>query len=245
MLWISLFFSAYAQSSQSLVYDLSFKGQPVGVREISIRYLPASKNMPYGSRILESWTELDIVVAGKKIKYRQRATGHFSDKKSRFVSSVTLDEQTFELQGKQQENGSWVIHEMMETGVQSKEYRSYELDDISLALFDPGQASSWIAEERSKIYHIEMGEVWTGEWIALPEVQVQTASSQVTGRQLRFHCADGDVDVAWSDTGIVIDWTLKIMGLELDADIRNIPALPQFGNIETFESFQGVKEEEL
>ncbi len=234
-----------AQSSQSLVYDLSFKGQPVGIREINIQYLPASKNMPYGSRILESWTEVEVIVAGKKIAYKQRATGHFSERKSRFVSSVTVDNAQFELQGKQTENGNWTIHEMTPNGSKSKEYRHSELNDISLALFDPGQSESWLNGENLKIYHTEMGEVWKGEWIALPNVEIKTTNAEVVGRQLRFHCPEGDVDLAWSDTGILIDWTLRIMGLELDADIRNIPALPQFGNIEKFDSFQGVKEEEL
>jgi len=245
MVWFSLIYSTLAQSTQSLVYDLSFKGQPVGIREINIQYLPASKNMPYGSRILESWTEVEVIVAGKKIEYKQRATGHFSERKSRFVSSVTVDGDQFELQGKQNENGKWLIHEMRSNGAKSTEYLSSDLNDISLALFDPGQSESWLNGEKLKIYHIEMGEVWKGEWIALPNVEVKTTNAKVTGHQLRFHCTEGDVDVAWSDTGILIDWTLRIMGLELDADIRNIPALPQFGNIETFDSFQGVKEEEL
>ena len=245
MFWFSLFLSASAQNAQSLVYDLSFKGQPVGIREITIRYLPASSNMPYGSRILESWTELNITIAGKEITYQQRATGHFSDRKSRFVSSVSVNGQNFELQGKQSESGAWTIHEMTDSGLSTTEYKPYELNDVSLALFDPGQAASWMDGSMSKIYHMEMGEIWTGEWISLPDVQVQMASSQVTGKQLRFHCTEGDVDAAWSDTGIVIDGTLRIMGLELDADIRNIPALPQFGNIDNVDSFQGVKEEEL
>ena len=245
MLWCSIFLSAHAQSSQSLVYDLSFKGQPVGVREIEIRYLPASKHMPYGSRILQSWTEIETVVAGQKIQYRQRSTGHFSDRKSRFVSSVEVNGQAFEFQGKRAENGTWTIHEVTASGVTNQEYSVNELNDISLALFDPGQSAGWMTGTKQNIYHLEMGEIWTGEWISLPDVRVATPSENVTGSQFRFHSSDGDVDVAWSDTGIVIDWQLKVLGLELEADIRTIPELPQFGNIEVFDSFQGVEEEEL
>ena len=245
MLWCSIFLSAHAQSSQSLVYDLSFKGQPVGVREIEIKYLPASKYVPYGSRILQSWTEVETSSAGQKIQYRQRATGHFSDRKSRFVSSVEVNGKSFEFQGKQSEDGTWIIHEVTAAGVTNQEYSVRELNDISLALFDPGQSAGWMTGEKQKIYHLEMGEVWTGEWIALPDVEVRTSSEQVRGTQFRFHSPEGDVDAAWSDTGIVIDWQLRILGLELDADIRNIPELPQFGNIEVFDSFQGVEEEEL
>jgi hypothetical protein len=245
MLLYSFIFSSWAQSSQSLVYDLSYKGQPVGVREINIQYLPASKNMPYGSRILESWTEVEVTVAGKKIQYKQRATGHFSERKSRFVSSVTMGGEKFELQGNQNENGQWTIHEMTPTGSKTIEYNHTELQDISLALFDPGQSERWLKGENIRVYHIEMGDIWKGEWIALPNIEVKTNNANVIGRQLRYHCNDGDVDLAWSDTGLLIDWTLRIMGFELAADIRNVPDLPQFGNIEMFDSFQGVNEEEL
>ena len=245
MLLFAFSLSAFAQSSQSLVYDLSFNGQPVGIREINIQYLPASQNVPYGSRVLESWTEVETTVAGKKIVYKQRATGHFSDRKSRFVSSVTVNDQTFEIQGKHTQGEGWIIHEISEDGVNQKKYKTYEVHDVSLALFDPGQAESWQDGSITKVYHMEMGEIWMGEWIPLPDVQVSTPKEQVMGKQFRFHSAEGDVDAAWSETGIVIDWTLQVLGLELEADIRNVPELPQFGNIEQFESFQGVKEEEL
>ena len=245
MLLLYLVYSAFAQSSQSLVYDLTYKGQPVGIREITIQYLPATENSPHGSRMLESWTEFEAVVAGKKIVYKQRATGHFSDRKSRFVSAVTVNDQHFELQGKQERGEGWTIHEINSKGVTSTEYKAYEVNDISLALFDPGQSESWQDKSLTKIYHVEMGEVWMGEWIELQDVQVTTIKETVTGKQLRYHSPDGELDAAWSDTGIVIDWTLRVLGVELEADIRNIPELPQFGNIEQFESFQGVKEEEL
>ena len=65
-----------AESSQQLVYDLSIRGKLVGRRDVKITYIPASESKPLGSRRLESYTEIDHVIAGKSIKYRQRATAH-------------------------------------------------------------------------------------------------------------------------------------------------------------------------
>ena len=75
-------------NEQSLVYDLTMNGQIVGQRRIRIQYLPATSKLPYGSRIVESWTSLDydVPVTGKEISYTQRATGHFSARGSKFVS---------------------------------------------------------------------------------------------------------------------------------------------------------------
>mgnify|MGYP001252254242 CR=1 FL=1 len=241
----SMILSSWAESAQSLVYDLSLLGKPVGVREITIQYLPASSTMPYGSRLIESWTDIEVVVAGKRIEYQQRATGHFSEYKSRFVSSVSLNGQVLEFQGKQLPSRDWIIYEMTKNGKEKKEFKSYQLDTVSLALFDPGQAENWQGGRFSKIYHLEMGNVWSGQWENIDESTITVGSQSVIGRQVRYNSPEGAASLAWSDTGLLIDWQLDILGITLDADIRSLPELPQFGNIEVEESFSGVEEEEL
>jgi hypothetical protein len=62
---------------------------------------------------------------------------------------------------------------------------------------------------------------------------------------VRYNSPEGAVNIAWSDTGLLIDWQLEVLGMTLDADIRSLPDLPQFGNIQVEESFSGVQEEEL
>lgn len=241
----SIILNSWAESSQSLVYDLSLQGKPVGTREVTIQYLPASETMPYGSRLIESFTELEIQVGAKKITYQQRATGHFSEYKSRFVSSVSVNDQVFEFQGKQLPSRDWVIYEMTEKGKEKKVFKSYQLDTVSLALFDPGQAQNWQGGRFSKIYHLEMGEVWSGQWENIDESTITVGSQSVIGRQVRYGTPEGSANIAWSDTGLLIDWQLEVMGITLDADIRSLPDLPQFGNIQVEESFKGVEEEEL
>lgn len=241
----SIILNSWAESSQSLVYDLSLQGKPVGTREITIQYLPATDTMPYGSRLVESFTELEVDVAGKKIVYQQRATGHFSDYKSRFVSSVSVNDKIFEFQGKQLPSRDWIIYEMTEAGKEKTVYKSYQLDTVSLALFDPGQAQNWQGGRFSKIYHIEMGDVWSGKWENIDESTISIGTQSIVGRKVRYETPSGAANISWSDTGLLIDWELEILGVRLDADIRSLPDLPQFGNIQVEESFKGVEEEKL
>ena len=120
MLW--LFGVSLASAvEQSLVYDLTLSGEPVGHRTVTISYIPPS-GPDSGSRDIESLTEIDMTIAGKNISYQQHATAQFSDTKTRFVSIVSINDKRFELQGKNRSNQSWVIHEILPSGVLKKEY---------------------------------------------------------------------------------------------------------------------------
>ena len=48
-----------------------------------------------------------------------------------------MNGENFELQGKNRSNQSWVIHEVLPSGVLKQEYSAYDVQAISLALFDP------------------------------------------------------------------------------------------------------------
>jgi hypothetical protein len=242
MLW--LFGASLAHAvEQSLVYDLTLLGEPVGHRTVKITYIPPSGS-DSGSRDVESLTEIDMTVAGKKISYQQHATARFSDTKTRFVSIVSINDKRFELQGKNLSNQSWIIHEIVPSGVLKKEYSAYDVEAISLALFDPGQSHKW-TEGHQSIYHVEMGDVWSGEWHSAKESSISNNGVSVFGREIRYHSEQGDVEAAWSSEGILIDWNVKLMGVTLDATLRNIPEMPDFGEVNLQNSFKGVQEESL
>ena len=243
-MWMCLLGMAFAENpKQFLVYDLTLAGEPVGQRTMTISYTAPQGNI-VGSRQIESMTEIEMVVAGKKISYQQHATATFTDSKTRFVSIVSVNDKRFELQGKNLSNQSWVIHEIMPSGVLKKELGADEVQAISLALFDPGQAHRW-KEGRQSFYHLEMGDVWSGEWHSSNETSISNNGQSIFGREIRYHANEGDLEMAWSTEGILIDWQVQVMGLTLDANLRNIPAMPDFGEINLQQSFSGVQEEKL
>ena len=242
LMWILASSVAHAVE-QSLVYDLTLAGTPVGSRTVKIKYVAPTERQT-SARQIESFTEVETTIAGKRMEYQQHATATFTDYKTHFVSVVSLNGKNFELQGKSRSNQSWVIHEVLPSGVLKQEYSSDEVEGISLALFDPGQAHRW-AEGPQTFYQIETGDVWSGEWHSEKETSISNNGDIIYGREARYHSSKGDVVAGWSSEGIMLNWQLKIMGVTLDATLRNLPANPDFGDVNVQKSFQGVEEESL
>ena len=242
LIWILASSVAHAVE-QSLVYDLTLAGTPVGSRTVKIKYVAPTERQT-SARQIESFTEVETTIAGKRMEYQQHATATFTDYKTHFVSVVSLNGKNFELQGKSRSNQSWVIHEVLPSGVLKQEYSSDEVEGISLALFDPGQAHRW-AEGPQTFYQIETGDVWSGEWHSEKETSISNNGETIYGREARYHSSKGDVVAGWSSEGIMLNWQLKIMGVTLDATLRNLPADPDFGDVNVQKSFQGVEEESL
>jgi hypothetical protein len=236
---------------QRLVFDLSINGTPVGSREITINYLPISDSASgfsranLGSRLLESRTEVDAVVAGKEIRFREHSTAQFSGVNSRFVSSISFGDDVAELQGRRLKDGSWMVYDVQASEVLRRDYRRSEMDFFSLALFDPGQAHEWKREEPLKIMLIETGLIWGGSWAPLGSETLRSPSGKISGDRMEFQSGSNSMDALWSPDGLLVDWSVTVSGVRIDANIRSIPETPQFGEIESIQSFSGVSEEEL
>ena len=239
---------ANPEPTQTLFYDLSIKGLTVGHREVKITYIPASDTSPLGSRRIESYTELKTSIHGQDVEYIQRATTQLSEQSSKtFVSSISLNENLTELQGRQKRDGSWIVHQITPAGVVKKNYSRSGLHAFSLELFDPGQHSRWEKGDRLRLFPIELGEldIWEGVWTSDGSHQLTNSYESISGSQLTIDMDSGAFEALWSHHGVLIDWSLRIGGIRIDADIRNIPKAPEFGEITPVKSFGGVKEEEL
>lgn len=233
-----------ADSHQTLVYDLLLSGEPVGHRTVTITYQSPSGNESTGRRKIDSMTVVNFEKLGQSISYQQNVTGRFSSNGTQFVSIVQLNDERFELQGKQRSNRTWVINEILPSGVLKHVFSPADIQDISLALFDPRQSDQWRAGTQS-IYEVEMGTIWSGEWTELGEQSIQNNDTSVYGRTVRYQSDQGEMTGTWSNEGLLIDWDLSIMGVTLDAKLRNIPENPSFGEIQVDNSFSGVEEEDL
>lgn len=63
---------AHAAETLSMRYLLAVDGAVVGHRDLQLRYLSG----PDGEiRLLQSWTQLDVLIAGQPFAYRQRLSG--------------------------------------------------------------------------------------------------------------------------------------------------------------------------
>lgn len=244
MLLLLLNLAEASESHQILIYDLLLSGEPVGHRTVDITYQYPVEGELTGSRKIDSMTVINFEKMGQSISYQQNVTGRFSSNGTQFVSIVQLNDERFELQGKQRSNRTWVINEILPSGVLKHVFSPADIQDISLALFDPKQSDLWRSGPQS-IYEVEMGTIWSGDWTELGEQSIQNNDKSVYGRTLRYHSDQGEMTGTWSNEGLLIDWELSIMGITLDAKLRNIPDNPNFGEIQVDNSFSGVEEEEL
>ena len=119
------------------------------------------------------------------------------------------------------------------------------MDFFSLALFDPGQSHEWMKEEPLKIMLVETGHIWGGTWSPAGSEVISSATGQVSGERMEFQSGSNSMDALWSPDGLVVDWSVTVSGVRIDAAIRSIPETPHFGEIESVQSFSGVSEEEL
>ena len=123
-----------------------------------IRYTPPSEFQPQGGRTIESWTEIDVTIAGQPQKYRNRVTAQISPSSYQFVSAIGLNDDLLEVQGRKLSSGRWLVSEISSEGLQKSEYRPSELHNISVAFFDPEQLGSWWTGREQGILYTEAGE---------------------------------------------------------------------------------------
>ncbi|MEC7985767.1 MAG: hypothetical protein VX278_11435 [Myxococcota bacterium] len=237
---------AWAESSQNLTYDLSVNGVAVGERRVDVTYLPSSKSNPLGMRRVELWTTANMNIQGQEVSYTQRGTAQFSDQRASFVISTKINEQITEIQGKKAKNGNWIVHQISNTALKKTEYRRGEVSAISLELFDPGQVDFWQPQDSYQLLVLEgldpfiIQGVWSEE-----KGNLSAEIQSLAAKQLQGKSKEGVLNAVWSDAGMLIDWDVAIMGVELNANIRSVPPAPNFGEIVSPQKLTGIEEQEL
>ena len=249
MIYILLSSVLYAQddSTQNLVYDLSINGVTVGQRKVDITYIPSSKSNPLGMRRIELWTTAKLTIQGQEFAYTQRGMAQLSEQKVNFVISTQLNDQITEVQGKRSKEGNWLVHQISAKNLKKTEYRRAQVSAISLELFDPARSELWQSQESYQILVIEALEpfIMQGSWEKAETKVVNTEIRSLAAKKLKGKSKDGILNAVWSDDGMLIDWDIAIMGIELHADIRSAPQSPNFGDIISPQKLADIEEKEL
>jgi hypothetical protein len=231
--------------TQNISYSVHLNGEKIGVREVTIRYLPASEFQPQGGRVIESWTDLNVVIAGKSQSYRNRVTAQISPSSYQFVSSIGLNGDLLEVQGRRLSSGRWLVNEISTKGKSTSEYRSSEVHNISVALFDPEQTDDWQPNRSQGIFYTEAGDRWVGEWSEGSAIVFQRNGTEISATEHIFQSDKGKLTAVWDDNGLLLSWGAVILGVEVKGEIDTLPEAPDFGNIEVLPTFGTVQEKEL
>lgn len=231
--------------TQNITYNVHLNNEKIGVREVTIRYIPASEFQPQGARIIESWTDLSVVIAGKPQNYRNRVTAQISPSSYQFVSSIGLNDDLLEVQGRRLSSGRWLVNEISQNGKSTSEYRSSEIHNLSLALFDPEQSDEWQPNRSQGIFYTEAGDRWVGTWSEGSEVVFSRNGTEILAKKHFFQSDKGTLTAVWDENGLLLSWGAVILGLEVKGEIDSLPQAPDFGNIDVLPTFGTVQEKEL
>lgn len=250
LLWalqLAIATASAADAEQTLVFDLIMDGAVVGRREVTVRYIPPE--VPSGGevRVLETWTELNAQVRGWSFALENRSTGFANDTRSTFTSSMSVNGKVSEIQGKRLRDGRWQVNALYPDGAQQWELRRTEVDLSSLDLLDPKRPEIFKAGSRAKVLSAETGRVLTGLIEDLGEDTLTVNDQEVVVHRWAWTPPEARFELAWSEDGLLVDWSATFQGRRLDADIRELPKPRVYGElqVEEFVGLPDVEEEEL
>ena len=115
---------------------------------------------------------------------------------------------------------------------------------LSIAFYDPVLSQRLIEKKQSNIFFIEHGRVVSGQWIEQGSEKQRISGKKIEGLKYDFN-SEKSYQAVWSDTGLLVSWEINYNEVDLKGKIKEIPEQPDFGQIESLKSFEGVQEEEL
>ncbi|MEQ1565646.1 MAG: DUF6134 family protein [Myxococcota bacterium] len=220
LVWGVVTVATAATPEHHLVWELSVKGQVVGSRELTVRYLEADGGT---SRALESYTDLDGTVGPLKVRWRQRLSAHIDAREpASFTSVVDQSGQVVEVQGR------WTPSHWAITTTSGGRSRSTEMPlarvDLSTAdLMDPYTLLPLAHYREAHILSAETGEVLVGpvESLGVSELRVKNNPIQVTG--YAWTSTTGRSEFYYSADGYLVKYKTQLLGVDLEAVLRDPP----------------------
>lgn len=214
---------------QRLVYDLRVDGSSVGKRELTIRYLSTSAGEV---RILETWTELELTVAGTKHSFKSRGSAKAGGTPG-FSASIQEDGQLREVQGRQLPDRRWMVVIAEDGQVKTWYYRPSEVALTSLDLLDPRRHLLLLDQATAGVLAAETGTVLAGAVQDLGEGSVKVGGTEVPVRRASWAPETGPMLLAWSEDGLLVSYETAILGRRVTATLTEMPAPATFGTVET------------
>jgi hypothetical protein len=223
MIWLAavlafVLSASAADREHTLVWDIAVNGQPVGTRNLVVRYLGEG-----GSRILESYTAIEGQVGPTRLRWRQRMTAHVDPREpASFHSVIDNDGTPIEIQGRWTPS-AWVV-----TTLASGRPRTVELPltrvDLSTAdLFDPDSRLTLSHFDDARILSAETGEVLSGPVQSLGVREVTIAGKPVSVTSYAWTGPQGRWELSYSADGFLVRSVSQLLGVTLEATLREPP----------------------
>ncbi len=237
--------AAAAAEPQSVTFDLLMNGAVIGKREVSVRYLPPDEARPDEVRIIETWTEIDTRIAGVPFTVRNRSTGHASNGESSFTSSISINGEISEVQGRMLDDGRWQLSAIEDNHLREWQLRRTEANLSSLDLLDPVRSRLFAEGSTVNVLAGETGEVLSGTVTDLGEQLLELSGQSVLTHRWGFDTSEGRFELAWSEEGLLVDASLIIRGQQVQARARQLPTPRSYGEFQMTMEVPEVQEEQL
>lgn len=239
MMFWPLLLSAALADDQKLVYDLSLNGQKVGLRTVTVRYVPREDGE---RRVIEVYSEL--TVAGRVIKARSAATS--SARSASFTTTVDDGGAASQVQGTALPTGGWRVTYADDKGVRDYTLSASEARLSSLDLLDPGRVAVLATPGAAGLLLAETGTTVAGTVEAGLPVTVRVGTQELAATRYLLRTSAGVARVELDPSGVLLHSEIAWLGGMVVAHLREPPAARDYGTIEAIPiGTGGVREEPL
>lgn len=215
--------------SQKLTYDLTVDGKHVGQRELTVRTIPSSSGEV---RILESFTELTVSVAGQSYQLKNRATLKAGGTPG-FTSNIEENGKLREVQGRMLPDRRWLVTVTEAGQVKTWTLRASEITLSSLDLLDPVRHALLLNGASANLLVAETGGISAGAVEDLGEGALTVGGVEVMVRRAAFTPDTGRMELSWSSDGLLLAYETRVLGKAVKAVVTEVPAPLTFGTVET------------
>lgn len=224
-LYATLGAAAQAAETVSLRYLLAVDGQVVGHRDLTLRYLPTADGE---IRLVQSWTELTMVIAGQSFSYRQRMSGQGNT--GGFTSVIREGNEGREVQAVRGPEG-WNVS--VADGGQA---RLWELgwdgfDMTSLSLVDPESSRRLEGRTHLRVLVAETGSVVDGPLRPAGAVQVAVGGVNLPATGYIWSLPEGEVRLEYGAEGHLLRYTMRVAGKVVTATLDRPPPARDYGAV--------------
>lgn len=217
-MWTWLLALAHAAAPEHhLTWDLAVRGQPIGTRELTVRYLPG------GGRILESYTSVEASIGKIDIEYQQRMTAHATSQPAD-VSSVARagGADLVEVQARWSPS-AWTLNVTTNGRNAPSAIGASRLQLSTADLMDPQTAVPLGQFADATMLVAETGQIVTGKVEPLGNQELTLAGKAVPVSGYAWTSPEGRSEFWYTADGFLVRYVTRLVGVPIEGTLRGPP----------------------
>ncbi|MBA2321810.1 MAG: hypothetical protein H0V89_11740 [Deltaproteobacteria bacterium] len=209
-----------ADLTQQLTWNLSVKGQVVGTRTVTVKFVGADEGQ---QRILESWTEIHGQAGPVRLDWRQRLTAvAVGQDPAAFTSVIDEGGRAREIQGRYSP-AQWTVTVNADGRLKQTDWPIGKIDLSTADLMDPDSRFPLAHFETARILSAESGDVVTGTVKSLGPSLIDVKGAQVQCTGYQWDSGQGRQTFWYSPEGFLVRYEITLVGIPMVAELAKPP----------------------